>query len=63
MTVKRATLGGEYLESGVYGGSAAQTAGLVDADHVLDDVFGTVNAGTLTVCRGAPNQGMTLLIK
>ena len=63
IVVKRVQYAGEWLNAGKYGGSAALTAGTIDSAHVIDAVFGTEFAGTLTVRRGAPDQGTLLLVR
>lgn len=57
--VRRFCVNGEYLKPGVYGGSASAARG----EFVRDDIFGTTAPGVLRVLRGAPGQGVLLLVR
>ena len=57
--VRRFCVNGEYLKPGVYGGSASAAQG----EFVRDDIFGSTAPGVLRVLRGAPGQGILLIVR
>ena len=61
--VRCVSLNGEFLPAGVYGGSAAEAAGLVSGAFVRSDIFGTADSGTLHVRRSSDVCGCVLLVR
>ena len=60
-TVRTLTVGEEFVPAGVYGGSEAQAAGLVDAEHTLDVLSGK---GLLFVLRSSDEPlGVMLIVR